>query len=216
MLSAPPSTTSDQDLVAQARTDAQAPAWDTLLSRYQPLLWRLGAHYGWSAHGWSVDDILQILRIGLWQAVMRYDPSRSIPFAAWLRFIVHRRLADTFKHVLRQKHQPLNGALRLDAPCVDAPDSGLPATLYNHFADSRQSDPAEIITYDESVSDLLDDFAQHLSDTEWQVCWLVIQHVPYTHIAQQLHTTPKSIDNTMQRVRRKCRHLVKSRNRLPF
>lgn len=201
------SLTSDEELVAQAQTDAQSPAWDVLLTRYRPLLIRLSTRYGWAAHGWTLDDVLQILRIGLWQAVMRYDPSRSLPFAAWLRFIVRRRLADTFKYVLRQKHQSFNQALRLDAPLLPSADSSELLTVYASVPDAHQPDPADILADYETVHDLLAVLTHILSDKEWRILWLVLQRIPYNDIARQLHTNRKSIDNAMQRVRRKCLQL---------
>ncbi|WP_020373491.1 sigma-70 family RNA polymerase sigma factor [Sulfobacillus thermosulfidooxidans] len=164
--------------------------------------------HGWlrhQAHGYHLpgitpDDLYQEASLAFWIAVQSYQPRYHLAFSTWATHVVRRRLASTVRMALRTKHRPLNTATSLSAPMHPHGDR----ILSDHLIDP-QGNPSDIWETRELWTELIQHAAQILSDHEWEILWGRLAGYSYPALAAQYHTTPKHIDNTLQRAKRKLR-----------
>jgi RNA polymerase sigma-H factor len=206
----PQSIDYEQQLIDQAQHDPDSPAWPQLLTRYNALLHALSRHYLWRRQEMDDQDVQQILYIALWQAVMHYDSQKGVPFEAWLRIVVKRQLVTAFRTMMRNGRQFYAQAWHLEDP-IRIDHDHQDQTWHDIVADPQQLDPSTIIEQTENLEDWFFRLAPYLSDFEWHVLWAYTSGHNYDRIAAQHHTNSKSIDNALQRIRRKCRQFLHDR-----
>ena len=198
--------TSDEDLVTAARTGDDA-ALEELMLRYGGLA-RARARRCFLV-GADHEDAVQEAMIGLYLAVRAFDPDRGRSFGAFADVCVSRQLVTAIRTATRHKHGPLNDYVSLHRPLTD--EGGAPRTLGDTLAAPDWTDPAEQLVAAEQVDDLQRHVGRVLSDLEVEVLRLHSDGVGYREIAGRLHRGAKSIDNALQRVRRKVEDHVASR-----
>ena len=179
----------ENDLVCAARA-GDAAALETLMHQYKPLVKARANEYFIS--GGDIEDLIQEGMIGLYKAVLSSQPGRGAPFSSFAALCVVRQIQSAIKAASRNKHMPLNTSLPLHT-----------SDTQNHEDLPDRHTPETLVLAQESFQDIGRFIQQNLSKLEYSVLMLYMGGESQSQIAQSLGKTPKSIDNTLQRIRRK-------------
>ncbi len=160
------------------------------------------------------EDIIQEGMIGLYKAIRDFRCDRLASFKAFAELCITRQIITAIKTATRQKHIPLNSYVSLNRPIYDE-DSD--RTLLDIMPGTQVLDPEELIISTEEVGSMENKISEILSDLEWQVLNSYLDGKSYVEIAGDLHRHAKSIDNALQRVKRKLERYLDTKNssRLP-
>jgi RNA polymerase sporulation-specific sigma factor len=196
----------DEELVASFRSGEQAGV-EALLNRYRGFT-RLKARSYFLA-GADRDDIVQEGMIGLYKAIRDFDPGRETSFRSFAEVCVTRQIITAVKTATRQKHTPLNTYISLSKPLGDADDADW--ALQDVIEGPEISDPAELVISGDEIRNMKMAFSEILSDFEAEVLHMYVEGKSYQEIAEHLDRHVKSIDNALQRIKRKIELHLKSR-----
>jgi RNA polymerase sporulation-specific sigma factor len=193
----------DAELVDRARAGDDA-AIELLLNRYRHYARAKARSY--FIAGADADDLVQEGMIGLYNAIRDFDRQHNTAFRAFAELCITRRIISAIKGATRQKHMPLNSYLSLDNH--DAHDDhALP--LSEALVSNIISDPADIVISAEEMESLRESMTRALTDLEAEVLDLYMDGSSYQEIAGRLGRHVKSIDNALQRIKRKMeQHLT--------
>ena len=186
---------SDRDLQRLSVTEGDRTAEEILASRYMQLV-RACARPLFLAGGDS-EDLSQEGMFGLLSAIREYDPEQGVSFRSFAEHCIRMRLYSAVKSASRMKHQPLNDSMPLEQ-LSDDPSSQLSAA-----PEMFRRSPEDLVLARESKEELKDLFARCLSKMEKQVLDLFLDGLSYRDIAKILNKDEKSVDNAVQRIRRK-------------
>ena len=194
-------TRSDEELIQAAREHDES-AVDELMNRYKGLV-RKQARALFLIGG-DGDDLIQEGMIALYKAINSYDPSHrnSGSFGSFASTCISNHLYNVIKGANRLKNAPLNQSISLDAPVAGASDSDT-RTVADTLPPDTLSDPAQILIDRENVSHIEELINAHLSSFEREVVMLYIEGNCLARIGELLGKSPKSIDNALQRVKKK-------------
>ena len=202
----PVSEFSDDDLVLLAR-QGQPDALNILLDRYRRFA-RAKARCYFLAGG-DVDDIEQEGLIGLYKAVRDFRADRQASFRAFAELCITRQIITAIKTATRQKHRPLNSYVSLyGAGTLDEAGERLAESLL----DQQVADPADEIVAGECLGELRALLARLLSGLEVDVLRLYVEGRSYQEIGEELGRHVKSIDNALQRIKRKLEAHLEARS----
>jgi RNA polymerase sporulation-specific sigma factor len=199
------STERDEDLVVRSWSgDDQA--LETLLQRYRNFV-RVKAR-SYFLVGADSEDVVQEGMIGLYKAIRDYDATRQSSFRAFAELCVTRQIITAIKTATRRKHSPLNSYVSLYLPTYhdDEPDR----EIVDSFI-SPETDPAERVVSSAELAVLEEYFGEILSDLEAEVLRRYVEGQSYAEIATALDRHVKSIDNALQRIKRKLDTYLESR-----
>lgn len=146
------------------------------------------------------EDIIQEGMIGLYKAIRDYKADRLSSFRAFAELCITRQIITAIKTATRQKHIPLNSYISLNKPIFDE-DSD--RTLLDVLSCNRMTDPEELVISREDFNNIEAKIGEILSDLEWEVLSSYLKGKSYQEIAEELDRHVKSIDNALQRVKRK-------------
>lgn len=195
----------DEELVIQAR-DGSEVALETLINKYKNFVRAKARSY--FLVGADREDIIQEGMIGLYKAVRDYRNDKLSSFRAFAELCVTRQIITAIKTATRQKHIPLNSYVSLNKPIYDE-DSD--RTLLDVLSGVHISDPEELVINREEFDDIEDKMGEILSDLEWKVLVAYLEGRSYQEIAVDLKRHVKSIDNALQRVKRKLEKYLEKR-----
>jgi RNA polymerase sporulation-specific sigma factor len=182
----------------------------TMLERYTEFV-RLKAR-SYFLVGADREDIIQEGMIGLYKAIRDFRDDRDTSFKAFAEICITRQIITAIKTATRQKHTPLNSYVSLNNPISEADD---PDRLYMDFlASDKALDPAEVVISAEETESIKTNFREMLSGLETQVLLLYIEGRSYQEIADDLDRHVKSIDNALQRIKRKVEQHLQYRENL--
>ncbi|MCP3764425.1 RNA polymerase sporulation sigma factor SigH [Domibacillus sp. A3M-37] len=150
--------------------------------------------------GADKEDIVQEGMIGLYKAVRDFKGDKLSSFRAFAELCITRQIITAIKTATRQKHIPLNSYVSLDKPIYDEESD---RTLMDVLTGTKVSDPQELIINREQFSSIEGKVNELLSDLERQVLALYLDGRSYQEISEELNRHVKSIDNALQRVKRK-------------
>ena len=159
--------------------------------------------------GADKEDIIQEGMIGLYKAVRDFDASKTNSFKGFADICITRQIITAIKTATRQKHIPLNSYISLNKPVYDAESE---RTLLDIIATSIVTDPEELIISKEELKHIESKMNELLSDLELQVVEYYLNGKSYQYIADKLKRDVKSIDNALQRVKRKLEKHLENRN----
>jgi len=155
------------------------------------------------------EDIVQEGMIGLYKAIRDYRPDKLSSFRAFAELCITRQIITAIKTATRQKHIPLNNYVSLNKPLYDEESD---RTLLDVIIEGRTSDPEEMIINMENVGNIRAKISEVLSGLEQEVLNAYLDGRSYQEIAESLGRHVKSIDNALQRVKRKLeKYLEESR-----
>lgn len=154
------------------------------------------------------EDIIQEGMIGLYKAIRDFRADKLSSFRAFAELCVTRQIITAIKTATRQKHSPLNSAVSLNKPIYDEESD---RTLMDVFI-ADVNDPEEVVIHQEEYGDIEAKMGEFLSPLEWKVLLFYLEGKSYQEIADRLHRHVKSIDNALQRVKRKLERYLEKRN----
>ncbi|MGZ4105911.1 MAG: RNA polymerase sporulation sigma factor SigH [Tumebacillaceae bacterium] len=197
---------SDEDLVELVR-QGDDEALEHLINKYKNFVRAKARSY--FLIGADREDIVQEGMIGLYKSIRDFRDDKLASFKAFAELCITRQIIAAIKTATRQKHIPLNSYVSLDKPIYDE-DSD--RTLLDVICGSRVTDPEELIINQEEFDDIEVRMGEILSDLERKVLMLYLDGRSYQEIAVDLKRHVKSIDNALQRVKRKLERYLEIRD----
>jgi RNA polymerase sporulation-specific sigma factor len=188
----------DEELVEAARSGDDRALAD-LLTKYRGFARSKARSY--FLVGADREDIVQEGMIGLYKAIRDFNPDLQTSFRAFAELCITRQIITAIKTATRQKHGPLNNYVSFHRPVL-ADDDG-ERTLGDLLPSVAVSDPADLVISAERIRALQEHFDTVLSDLEAEVLRLYVDGKSYQEIAEVLQRHVKSIDNALQRIKRK-------------
>lgn len=198
----------DDEQVVQAAREGDPAAIEHLMNRYRNFVRAKAKSY--FLIGADREDIVQEGMIGLYKAIRDFRDDKLSSFRAFAELCITRQIITAIKTATRQKHIPLNSYISLNKPIYDE-DSD--RTLLDVLSGSRVTDPEELVINNEDFDDIEAKMGELLSDLEWQVLAAYLDGKSYQEIAAELDRHVKSIDNALQRVKRKLEKYLEQRKR---
>lgn len=192
-----PADLSDEQLVALVHA-GEVDAQRELLERYRRFARAKARSY--FLVGGDREDIVQEGMIGLYKAIRDYSADAGASFRSFAELCITRQILTAIKAATRQKHSPLNTYVSFDKPHGDDPDHTVGDTLK---VEGASEDPLAALVSMDEMATLRRIFTEILSDLEANVLQLYVEGRSYQEIAELLDRQVKSIDNAIQRIKRK-------------
>ena len=189
----------DLQLVLKARSGSQG-ALDALMRRYQGFV-RLKASSYFLAGG-DGDDLIQEGMIGLYKAVRDFRPDKETSFRSFAELCVTRQMITAIKTATRFKHAPLNTYVSFSHTPAGQ-DSDGECTLGDALPGPSVNDPSICVISTEELQSLVFSLGTGLSQLESEALRLYLDGHSYEQMAEELGCDTKTIDNALQRVKRK-------------
>jgi RNA polymerase sporulation-specific sigma factor len=181
-------------------------ALDYLINKYKNFVRAKARSY--FLIGADREDIVQEGMIGLYKAIRDFREDKLTSFKAFAELCITRQIITAIKTATRQKHIPLNSYVSLDKPIYDEESD---RTLMDVISGTKVMDPEELIINQEEFDDIEVKMAELLSDLERKVLVLYLDGRSYQEISEDLNRHVKSIDNALQRVKRKLERYLELR-----
>lgn len=190
----------DEQIISQIKQgDEKALAY--ILEKYKELVnMKVGKYF---MIGAEREDIVQEGMIGLFKAIKSFNPERQNTFKSFANICIERQLITAIKSSNRQKHMPLNSYLSLNTAAYDNNEEDS-VELIDTFDSKAIEDPLETIMKKEYYAEVENAVNKYLSKFEKQVLDRFIKGESYITIAQKLDSPVKSVDNAIQRIRKKA------------
>lgn len=190
----------EEELIASAQNGNEE-AMAVLLERYKSLVRALSRPL-FLMDG-DQDDLLQEGMIGLYKAIQTFQDQKNASFETFATLCIKRQLYSAIKASNRKKNIPLNSYISIDN-AQDPTNAELEKIFVTDAAQAmRQKSPEDIIIGQENVENTQKKMFMHLSNMEKQVLELFLQGLTYQEIAQKMEKSPKTIDNALQRIKKK-------------
>ena len=188
----------DERLCALARS-GDRDAEECLVKRYFQLVRKLARPYYLA--GGDSDDLIQEGMIGLIYGVREYDGEKAASFHTFAEICIRNRLYSAVRAAAREKHTPLNQSVPLEIPFFDSQSFS--------YGAMAGEDPQDLIIGREGAQDTLSDVRKQLSEFEAKILGYYLDGLTVREMAEAVSRSPKSVDNAVQRIRRKAaRHLI--------
>lgn len=194
---------SDHELVKLIR-DGHNFALDYLMNKYKILVERKAKSY--YLIGGSKDDIIQEGMIGLFKAIRDYNPDREASFYSFADLCVTRQMISAVKASTRQKHIPLNSYVSLNKPAYE--DDNDRVDMLSILPSNKIIDPEEVFIGEENLHIIEDELNKRLSKMENEILSMYIEGVNYVEIAKITGRSIKSVDNALQRIKKKVEQIL--------
>lgn len=192
----------DDILVRHAKNDDQY-AIEQLIFRYRKLVRNCTRHY--YAPGLGQDDLEQEGTIGLYNAIRSFQLTKPTPFKNFAELCITRQIITAVKTATRQKHIPLNQYTSLDKPVFE---EDADRNLHDILINEKEQTPEELLVDKENIYAIMTKMKDVLSPLESEVLMCQIEKDTYQDMATKLNRSVKSVDNAMQRVRKKLAKIM--------
>ncbi|MBR1635254.1 MAG: sigma-70 family RNA polymerase sigma factor [Lachnospiraceae bacterium] len=192
----------DEELVAMYRS-GEKDVEDVLIRRFHPLVEQEASSLFLT--GGDREDLVQEGNVGLYQAILSFAPERNARFSTFAGLCIRRAQYKAIEAGNRKKHNPLNLSISIDAG--EAADSDHVFSITEIRAEDERFNPESVMLSEERKRELERDLAEELSPLERKVLYFYLNGEEYGSIAGRLGKPKKSIDNALQRIRRKVRKL---------
>ena len=187
----------DEEIVLSAR-DGNATSLEYIINKYKNFVRAKARSY--FLIGADKEDIVQEGMIGLYKAIRDFRNDKLSSFRAFAELCITRQIITAIKTATRQKHIPLNSYVSLNKPIYDEESD---RTLLDILTATKITDPEELIISREELVSIESKIGEILSELELEVLMSYLQGKYYQEIACDLDRHVKSIDNALQRVKRK-------------
>ncbi|MCY7866942.1 RNA polymerase sporulation sigma factor SigH [Bacillus spizizenii] len=181
-------------------------ALDYLITKYRNFVRAKARSY--FLIGADREDIVQEGMIGLYKSIRDFKEDKLTSFKAFAELCITRQIITAIKTATRQKHIPLNSYVSLDKPIFDEESD---RTLLDVISGAKTLNPEEMIINQEEFDDIEMKMGELLSDLERKVLVLYLDGRSYQEISDELNRHVKSIDNALQRVKRKLEKYLEIR-----
>lgn len=189
---------SDEDLIKLVKEGDKC-ALDFIINKYKDVVNIKVSKY--FIIGAEKEDIVQEGLIGLYKAVKSFDQEKENSFKTFANLCIERQLITAIKSSNRQKHMPLNSYLSLNMSAYEDDETD---SVIDVFDSNQIEDPLDTITKKEYYSEIENAIDKSLSDFEKKVLNRFAKGESYMQIADKLNTPVKSVDNAIQRIRKKA------------
>ncbi len=190
----------DEELVKLANADDKV-ALDALIGRYKETVnMKVSKYY---INGAEKEDIIQEGLMGLFKSIKSYNPEKDNSYKSFANLCIERQIITAIKGSNRQKHLPLNSYVSLNTPSFENEDGDEQTPLLDILDSNTVEDPLDTITKNEYYQSVEKAIDENLSSFEKQVLNKFIEGQSYVQIAESLNSGVKSIDNAIQRIRKK-------------
>lgn len=197
----------DEETIVLSASSGDLKAQEFLIKKYKNFV--RGKARSYFLIGADREDIIQEGMIGLFKAIRDYQPDKIASFKAFAELCITRQMITAIKTATRQKHIPLNSYVSLNKPMFDE-DSD--RTLLDVVSGRVISNPEDLLISREEFDSMEAKIGEVLSDLELQVLTYYLDGKSYQEIAENLDRHVKSIDNALQRVKRKLEKSLQERN----
>lgn len=188
----------NDEFLVQLFQDGDWEASEYLMRKYRSFVRAKASRY--FLIGGEKEDIVQEGMIGLYKAIRDFRVDKLSSFKAFAELCITRQIITAVKSATRQKHGPLNSYISLNKPIYEEESNH---TLMDIITGPVNMDPVQMIIDQEKASDLEKKMSEKLSDLEKRVLELHIAGHSYVEISKNVNTHVKSIDNALQRIKRK-------------
>lgn len=195
---------SDEELITQLR-DGNTEIADYIMEKYKPLV-RKHANAMYLIGG-EPEDLIQEGMIGLFKAVRDFAPEKGVSFFAFAKLCITHQLYSALEASNRKKHIPLNTYISFSS------QEEAEGVHLEQMISEQTVSPEQMLIEQEGKEEFFRILEENLSEMEKKVLYLYLDGNNYTKIAQMMQKTPKSIDNSLQRIRNKIR-LLKEKGQL--
>lgn len=192
----------DEEVIILAK-QGNINAQEYLISKYENFVKAKAKSY--FLIGADKEDIYQEGMIGLFKAIRDFKSDKLSSFKAFAELCVTRQIITAIKTATRQKHIPLNTYVSLNKPIYDEESD---RTLLDVLSEAKVSDPEELIINREELKHMYSEIGDVLSNLEMEVLMSYLDGKSYQEIASELDRHAKSIDNALQRVKRKLEKCI--------
>lgn len=196
----PGSNAKDLALIEHIR-NGDDESWDLLISKYFYLCETVAQKY--FLKGGDNADLVQAATLGLIKSIRDFDETKGVPFSGFAGFCIQREVITALKQDSRQKHSPLNQGLSLDAPMPTFTQTQDALPLGELLLASELSDPLTLVIGKEEFEALISMLRSMLSTMEKRVFTLYLDGHSYETISGMTGISEKSVDNALQRIKRK-------------
>ncbi|MDV2887263.1 RNA polymerase factor sigma-70 [Alkalihalophilus pseudofirmus] len=193
----------DDDVLVEQVRMGDSGALEFLINKYKNFVRAKARSY--FLIGADHEDIVQEGMIGLYKAVRDFKGDKLASFKAFAELCITRQIITAIKTATRQKHIPLNSYVSLDKPLYDEESD---RTLLDVICGSRVTNPEDLLINQEEFEDIELKMGEILSELERQVLMHYLDGRSYQEISEDLNRHVKSIDNALQRVKRKLERYV--------
>ena len=191
------SSLSDEEIVDIYQRENNHFATDYIVQRYKNFVRSKSRSY--FLMGADKEDIIQEGMIGLYKATRDYNRDREVSFKSFAELCITRQIISAIKGASRQKHIPLNSYISLNKPAYDDSER----TLIEVLETEKNLDPEEVVINREQYALIKEVMEAVLSPLEWDVLRGYMDAKSYQEMAEEHHRSIKSIDNALQRVKKK-------------
>ena len=195
----------DEEVVLEAK-NGNVRAQEYLINKYENFVKSKAKSY--FLIGADKEDIYQEGMIGLYKAIRDFRANKLSSFKAFAELCVTRQIITAIKTATRQKHIPLNTYISLNKPIYDEESD---RTLLDILSEAKVADPEELMISKEELNHIELEIGEVLSKLEMEVLMSYLDGKSYQEIACDLDRHAKSIDNALQRVKRKLDKCLKKR-----
>lgn len=189
---------SDEELVLIAQKSGGREAEEYLLAKYKNLVRARAKAY--FLVGGDSDDLVQEGMIGLFKAIRDFDRTHDVSFHGFAELCIKRQIFTAIKTADRQKHKPLNTYISLSMPVYDDDSE---RELIETLSERESVNPESLYIMREKISDIEKEIEKKLSKLEKDVLILHMEGMSYREIAEIIDKPEKSIDNALQRIKKK-------------
>lgn len=196
----------EDEQVVELVHNGNSEALDYLITKYRNFVRAKARSY--FLIGADREDIIQEGMIGLYKAIRDFKEDKLTSFKAFAELCITRQIITAIKTATRQKHIPLNSYVSLDKPIFDEESD---RTLMDVISGAKVMDPEELFINQEEFDDIEVKMGEILSDLERKVLVLYLDGKSYLEISEELNRHVKSIDNALQRVKRKLERYLELR-----
>ena len=193
------------EIMVQLSKEGNQEAEEELIQRYRRFV--KGKARSYFLVGADREDIIQEGMIGLFKAIRDYNIDKQVSFKAFAEMCVKRQIITAIKSATRQKHIPLNSYISLSKPVYEENSE---RTLMDILTSDKVTDPETITVFKEELDYIEVKLANSLSKLEWKVLRKYVSGKSYIEISEEIGRPMKSIDNALQRVKRKLESYVSS------
>lgn len=155
--------------------------------------------------GADKEDIIQEGMIGLYKAIRDYNPNAQASFKSFAELCITRQIITAIKTATRQKHIPLNSYVSLSKPLYDEDNERV---MLDTIMEYKKLDPQEIVIDKERFYSIEEKLSVILSKLELKVLNQYLEGKSYTEIALHIKRSEKSIDNALQRIKKKIEKYI--------
>lgn len=199
----------EENKILALAQQGESPAVDYVLQKYRNFVRAKSRTY--FLIGADREDIIQEGMIGLYKAVRDYKPESGASFRSFADLCITRQIITAIKTATRQKHMPLNSYISLNKPVYDEENEN---TLLESVFEKQHLDPEEIMINRERFDFIEEKLSLVLSKYETAVLKGYLAGKSYAAVASDLGKTEKSIDNALQRIKKKIENLILSDDEL--